>query len=85
MEDGATAESGSEPPSNGGGVQVEAGFEVGEYDIVILSTNDGSALETWLTDNGYNIPANASTHFTPYVNDDMYFFVAKVDPEKSHL
>ena len=82
MEDGATAESGSEPPSNGGGVQVEAEFEVGEYDIVILSTNDGSALETWLTDNGYNIPANASTHFTPYVNDDMYFFVAKVDPER---
>ena len=82
MEDGATSEGGGAPPNSGGGVQVEAEFEVGEYDIVILSANDATGLEDWLVSNEYNIPSNASTHFSPYVEGGMYFFVAKVDPER---
>src|SRR5687767_14458197 len=34
-------------------VKVEAQFEVGEYQIVILSAKDATALDTWLKDNGY--------------------------------
>ncbi|MEE2960766.1 MAG: DUF2330 domain-containing protein [Myxococcota bacterium] len=69
----------------GGGpeaVVVEAEFEVGEYEIVVLSTNDSSSLETWLVDNQYSIPSGADTHFEPYVESGMYFFVAKVNAEK---
>jgi hypothetical protein len=73
-----------ESDASGGGdsVTVEAEFAVGEYEIVILSTNDASALDSWLTDNNYNIPDGASDHFTPYVSAGSYFFVAKVDSTK---
>ena len=80
----------SAPQADGGGnngttgeepapVVVEAQFKVGEYEIVILSTEDSTALETWLTQNDYSIPSGAAPYFEPYVQGDMYFFVAKVD------
>ena len=78
--DGVAEDSASDPSAGGGGgVQVEAEFTVGEYDIVILSTDDATALETWLTTNEYTIPDGASTHFDPYVQGGSYFFVAKVN------
>ena len=64
------------------GVQVEASFAVGEYDIVILSANDSSSLAGWLTDNHYNIPSGASGVLEPYVASGTKFFVAKVDPAR---
>lgn len=63
-------------------VTVEAEFEVGEYQIVILSAKESTALETWLKAEKYNIPAGAEPYFRPYVESGMYFFVAKVDPQK---
>jgi len=63
-------------------VQVEAEFAVGEYEIVILSSQDSSDLETWLTQNGYHIPAGAAEALRPYVEADMKFFVAKVNVEE---
>ncbi len=74
--DGATEAVPPEPEA--GGVTVEAEFEVGEYEIVILSTDDATALETWLTSNQYTIPEGANVHFDPYVQSGSYFFVAKV-------
>ena len=64
-----------------GGVTIEAEFSVGEYDIVILGTEDAVALENWLDTNDY-IPDGASPYLDPYVDQGSYFFVAKVDPEK---
>ncbi len=63
-------------------VVVEAQFTVGEYEIVILSANEATALENWLTDNSYNIPGGAKDIFEQYIQQGMYFFVAKVDPAK---
>jgi len=63
-------------------VKVEAEFEVGEYEIVILSATEANALETWLQDNSYNIPSGAQDIFEQYIQQGMYFFVAKVDPAK---
>jgi hypothetical protein len=60
-------------------VRVEAFFTVGEYDIVILSAQESDALETWLTQNGYNIPKGASAALRPYVRQGMKFFVAKIN------
>ncbi|MFV8753301.1 DUF2330 domain-containing protein [Nannocystaceae bacterium ST9] len=68
--------------SGAGTVKIEAQFEVGEYEIVILSASESSGLESWLRDNGYNIPAGAEPLLRPYVQQDMKFFVAKVDPAK---
>lgn len=64
------------------GVQIEATYEVGEYDILILSATESSGLETWLTRNGYKIPAQAAEILRPYVTDGLKFFVVKVNLER---
>lgn len=64
------------------GVKVEAKFEVGEYEIVILSAKDATGLDTWLKQEKYAIPEGAEPFFRPYVASGMKFFVAKVDPTK---
>jgi len=66
----------------GGAVKIEAQFTVGEYDIVILSATASDALEAWLRDNKYKIPAGASAARAPYVKEQQKFFVAKVDVKK---
>jgi len=64
------------------GVTVEAQFEVGEYEIVILSADDSVGLDKWLRREKYNMPKGAEAVLKPYVESDMKFFVAKVNPEK---
>jgi hypothetical protein len=66
----------------GGAVVVEAEFSVGEYDIVILSAREATALDNWLKQNSYNIPDGAQPYFQPYIERGQYFFVAKVNTEK---
>lgn len=68
--------------SGGLGVTVEAEFTVGEYDIVILSAEDSSGLDTWLRREQYNIPSGAEAVLRPYVEQGTKFFVAKVDSSK---
>jgi len=63
-------------------VRIEAQFAVGEYDIVILSATDATALDAWLRQNGYKIPDGAEPYLRPYVQMGMKFFVAKVDVSK---
>lgn len=64
------------------GVTVEARFNVGEYDIVILSAKESGGLETWLNRNGYKIPRGAKQLLQPYIRQKMKFFVAKVNLDK---
>jgi hypothetical protein len=61
------------------GVTVEAEYTIGEYDIVILSAKESNGLETWLIDNGYNIPKGARKALAPYIKQGLKFFVAKVN------
>jgi hypothetical protein len=70
--------------SNRLGVTIEAKFQVGEYQILILSAKDSGGLETWLRQNKYNIPSGAAEALAPYIRDQMKFFVAKVDIGKVH-
>ncbi len=64
------------------GVRIEAKFTVGEYQILILSAEEATGLDTWLRQNKYKIPAGAGEALAPYVQSGMKFFVAKVDIEK---
>ncbi|HXT33658.1 MAG TPA: DUF2330 domain-containing protein [Vicinamibacterales bacterium] len=61
------------------GVTIEAQYTVGEYDILILSAQQSTGLETWLRQNGYRIPAGASEVIASYLKQNMRFFVAKVN------
>ena len=64
------------------GVKVEAQYTVGEYDIVLLSAEQSDGLETWLTENGYKIPAGAADVLDGYIKQKMHFFVARVNLEE---
>ena len=64
------------------GVKVEARFEVGEYEIVVLSAKDALGLDIWLKENKYKIPANAEPLLKPYVQNNWKFFVARVNTKK---
>ena len=64
------------------GVVIEAEYEVGEYDILILSAEESDGLITWLNGNGYKIPDGAEEVVGSYLRQGMKFFVAKVNLER---
>lgn len=63
------------------GVTIEAEYQVGEYDILILSARESKGLVTWLTENGYKLPRGAGPVVGSYLKQGMKFFVAKIDLE----
>ena len=68
------------------GVRVEARYTVGEYDILILSAKESAGLQTWLAENGYQVPPKAARVLSAYLRQGMKFFVAKVNlKEQSRL
>jgi hypothetical protein len=84
---GADMEMAVSPAGNMGraqalGVTIEARYQVGEYDILILSGKESSGLATWLRENGYVLPKNAEEVLNPYIRDQQKFFVVKVNLEK---
>ncbi|MDJ0675829.1 MAG: DUF2330 domain-containing protein [Calothrix sp. MO_167.B42] len=78
----AMEKAGAARRSNSLGVTVEARFNVGEYDIVILSAKESGGLEKWLIGNGYKMPRGTRRLLRPYIRQKMKFFVAKVNLEK---
>ena len=72
----------AEPAPPRHGVKIEARFAVGEYDVVVLSAQDSTGLDTWLHENRYKIPNGAEPYLRPYVQQGMKFFVAKVNIAK---
>lgn len=63
------------------GVTVEARFNVGEYDIHILSAKESGGLETWRR-NGYKIARGANQLLKPYIRSSIKFLVAKANLDK---
>ncbi|MGI9221094.1 MAG: DUF2330 domain-containing protein [Woeseiaceae bacterium] len=68
--------------ANAQGVTIEASYNVGEYDILILSAEESTGLIKWLDENDYNIPRGAQKVVDSYLKQDMRFFVAKVNLEE---
>lgn len=60
-------------------VTIEAQYQVGEYDILILSALESDGLKLWLIENGYSIPQKAEKVLDPYIKSNMKFFVVKVN------
>ena len=75
----AAPERGARAQAKSLGVTIEAQYTVGEYDILILSAQQSSGLETWLRENGYRIPPGAASVLTSYIKQNLKFFVAKVN------
>lgn len=86
MADGArtrAASPGAGSGRKGYGVTVEASYEVGEYDIKILSAKESNGLQRWLNDNGYKTPKKARKVLKSYIKDGLKFFVAQVNLERN--
>ncbi|MDG2040027.1 MAG: DUF2330 domain-containing protein, partial [Ilumatobacter sp.] len=64
------------------GVTIEATYSVGEYDILILSAEQSGGLQTWLHEEGYQIPTGATDVLASYIKQGMRFFVARVNLEE---
>jgi hypothetical protein len=63
-------------------VTIEAQYQIGEYDILILSALESTALKNWLTQNNYKLPAGAEEVLDPYIKSNLKFFVVKVNEEQ---
>jgi hypothetical protein len=61
------------------GVTIEAEYTVGEYDIVILSAKQSNGLQTFLKQEGYQIPDGAEKVLESYIKQKNRFFLAKVN------
>ncbi|MEC7984447.1 MAG: DUF2330 domain-containing protein [Myxococcota bacterium] len=75
MLDSSTEESGG---GGGNGVEVEANYIVGEYEVVVLSAEQSQGLFDWLTDNGYQVPGQSIDLLQEYIDGGSYFLAAKV-------
>ena len=66
-------------------VNVEANYDVGEYDVSILSAEDSDGLVQWLKAKGYKVPADAAAVLGSYIRQNMRFFVARVNLDRMKL
>jgi hypothetical protein len=66
-------------------VTIEANYDVGEYDVIILSATESDGLTNWLNDNDYKIPSGAEAVLGSYIKQKMRFFVAKVNLDRMQL
>ena len=55
---------------------------VGPYATVQLHSTDGSALNNWLTQNGYQVPSDVAPVITEYVNEGFDFLAMKLLPDQ---
>ena len=70
---------------NGGGgspVQVLAQANVGPYETVQLHSTDSGALDAWLMQNGFNIPAAVQPILDQYVKEGFDFLAMKLLPNQ---
>lgn len=68
--------------ANSLGVKIEAQYQVGEYDVLILSAQQQAGLATFLRGEGYKLPAGADQMLGGYIKGGMKFFVVKVNLER---
>ena len=79
---GSAAEDGGGMRSFGGeqGVQVVSQTSVGPYDSVILSSASGQAVQTWLTDHGFAVPAEMVPVLDAYAAEGLDFAALRLKP-----
>jgi hypothetical protein len=67
---------------NENGVTVVHQGTVGPYETVTLKAEDPNALNAWLNDNGYSVPADIQPTVDAYVNEGFDFVALRLQPGK---
>ena len=80
---GAPTSAGGAEDSNGGGVSVTKREVVGPYETVQLKATDANALQTWLAQNSFTVPADVKPVVDQYVAEHFDFLAIKLIPGKS--
>ncbi len=62
-----------------GGVQLLERYQVGIYDVSILSATDPNALINWLNNNNYSIPQTARGVIQHYIDKNWYFIAIRIN------
>lgn len=70
--------SANDPSEESGGVEIEANYIVGEYEVVVLSAEQSEGLFDWLIENGYEVPGQSIPLLQEYIDGGSYFLAAKV-------
>ncbi|MFZ6178217.1 DUF2330 domain-containing protein [Nannocystis pusilla] len=63
-----------------GDVMVIDRGETATYEYVVIGGDTNTAIADWLTAAGYPLPADYAGALAPYVENDWFFFAAKVKP-----
>ena len=79
--DGGGGTTGGMEEPNAGGVEIEAHFVEGEYEIFVVSATGSEGLYTWLNNNNFQVPAQAQDLLQTYIDQGLYFMAAKVSQE----
>jgi hypothetical protein len=72
---GGAATASAAPP-----VDVLGRDEIGGYDVTRLASTDRQALDTWLDDNGYEVPDGAEPIFASYIRQGWKFVAIRLAP-----
>lgn len=79
--DGASG-AGAAAPSAAAPVGVVGRERLGPFDVARLTATDPAALESWLTDNGFELPDRLSTALRPYVEQKWEYVAVRLAPQE---
>ncbi|MFD4778872.1 DUF2330 domain-containing protein, partial [Streptomyces sp. NPDC058427] len=69
-------------PSAAAPVGVVGRERLGPFDVARLTATDPTALEGWLTDNGFDLPDRLSTALRPYVEKKWEYVAIRLAPQE---
>jgi hypothetical protein len=79
----AAADGTTSPVALPEGVVIEETLEVGPFDAQVISSDDATALSSWLVDNNFDLTERGIELLQPYIDDSMKFVVLKLQNNKS--
>ncbi|MET7298702.1 DUF2330 domain-containing protein [Embleya sp. NPDC005575] len=68
-------------PPGAGGVEVVGRERLGPFDVARLAADNPQVLGSWLTQNGFHLPAALTTALEPYVRQHWEYVAIRLAPE----
>ncbi|MCX4449369.1 DUF2330 domain-containing protein [Streptomyces sp. NPDC087866] len=79
---GGSSADGAGAPRASAPVDVVGRERLGPFDVARLAATDPEALESWLKENGFELPDRLATALTPYVEQKWEYVAVRLAPEK---
>ncbi|MFF2009209.1 DUF2330 domain-containing protein [Streptomyces sp. NPDC058195] len=78
---GSGGDSAAAPLPGAPSVEVVGRERLGPFDVARLAANDPQALQTWLADNGFELPDRLTTALKPYVDQKWEYVAVRLAPQ----